>query len=137
MNVLQTDYSNLFAAGLRVIESRSTGRRSPTHPVLVDDGSSINRNMSTSDLESEDDFMAPIEVTPKKTSRFPAKIWRHVSLRREKSCSSTNASALAPGAKPARPRWLSRLPGNVKQESPLDARIWDWSTGVYHATLLG
>ncbi|KAI9454778.1 hypothetical protein BJY52DRAFT_707235 [Lactarius psammicola] len=132
MNVLQTDYSNLFAAGLRVIESRSTGRGS-SHPVSA--VSSTNLNLSASDRESEEDFPAPIEVAPKKTSSFPTKLWRHVSLRREKS-SSPNTSALAGGAKPRHRRWRSMLPGCVGQETALDARIWDWSTSVYHATTL-
>ena len=127
MNVLQTDYSNLFAAGLRVIESRSTGRGSSFQP--VDAVSSTNLNLSTSDLEPE-------EAAPKKSSRFSAKLWRHASGRREKSSSSANTSALAGGAKPSHRRWLSMLPKNVKQETPLDARIWDWSTHVYHATTL-
>jgi len=130
MNVLQTDYSNLFAAGLRVIESRSTDRGSLSHPVHA--VSSLNRSIS--DLEPEE--KAPIEVAPKKTSRFPAKIWHHVSRRREKSSSSANASTLASGAQSPPRRWLSMLPGNVREETPLDARIWDWSTHVYHATTL-
>ncbi len=134
MNVLQTDYSNLFAAGLRVIESRSTGRgSSESHPVYA--VSSTNLNLSASDREPEEDFAAPIEVTPKKTSIFPTKLWRHVSLRREKS-SSPNTSALAGSAKPRHRRWRSMLPGSVGQETALDARIWDWSTSVYHATTL-
>ena len=128
MNVLQTDYSNLFAAGLRVIESRSTGQGSSSYP--VDAISSTDLILST----SEEDFTAPSEVAPNKSSRFPAKLWRHVSWRTDKSSSSANTSALASGAKPPRRRWLSMLPGNVRQETPLDARIWDWSTRVYHAT---
>lgn len=116
MNVLQTDYSNLFAAGLRVIESRSTGRAcSPVFTV-----SSADMNFSTSVEE---------DIPPKKSSRFPANLWRHVSSRKEKS-SSANGSFLADGAKPRIWRWRSR------QEAPLDERIWDWSTGVYHATAL-
>jgi hypothetical protein len=129
MNVLQTDYSNLFAAGLRVIESRSTGRGSTSHP--VDAISFTDLNLSTSDLE--EDFTAPIDVP--KSSRFPGKLWRHVSWRREITSSPANTSALA-GAKPPRRRWLSMLPGNDRQETPLDARIWDWSTRVYNATTL-
>ena len=131
MNVLQTDYSNLFAAGLRVIESRSTGRGSSPHPVSA--VSSTNLDLSVSDREPEEDFRAPIEVAHKKCSSFPANLWRHVS-RKEKS-SSANDSVLAGGAKPRLWRWLSMLP-SFGQETPLDERIWDWSTSVYHATAL-
>jgi hypothetical protein len=134
MNALQTDYSNLFAAGLRVIESRSTGRGSSSHP--VDAVSSTDLNLSTSDLEPEEGFTTPIEVAPKKSSRFPANLWRHVSWRKEKLSSSAKTNALAGGAKPPRRSWLSMSPGNVRQETPLDARICDWSTRVYHATTL-
>ncbi|KAF8274626.1 hypothetical protein EI94DRAFT_1695775 [Lactarius quietus] len=134
MNVLQTDYSNLFAAGLRVIESRSTGRGS-SHPVFA--VSSTNLNTSASAREPEEAFTAPIEHSPKKCSRFPANLLRRVSWRKEKS-SSTNASVLASDAKPPRFwRWRSMLPAeSVEQEMQLDERIWDWSTSVYHATAL-
>jgi hypothetical protein len=125
MNVLQTDYSNLFAAGLRVIESRSTGRAcSPAFAV----------SSTASVRQTEEDFTAPIEVASKKCSRFPANLWRHVS--RKEKASSTNASFLAGDAKPRLWRWRSMLPGSVGQDVPLDERIWDWSTSVYHATAL-
>ena len=129
MNVLQTDYSNLFAAGLRVIESRSPGRGS-FHP--VDAVSSVNVNWSVSD---EEVFTAPIDIAPKKSSRFPANLWRRVSWGKERS-PSTNDSVLACGSKPRLWRWRSMLPGSVGKETPLDERIWDWSTSVYHATAL-
>ena len=132
MNVLQTDYSNLFAAGLRVIESRSTGRGSSPHPVSA--VSSTNLNLSASDREPEEDFRAPIEVSHKRSSGFPASLWRHVSRRKEMS-SSANDSVLAGGAKSRLWRWRSMLP-SFGQETPLDERIWDWSTSVYHATAL-
>ncbi|KAI9434389.1 hypothetical protein H4582DRAFT_797200 [Lactarius indigo] len=132
MNVLQTDYSNLFAAGLRVIESRSTGRGS-SHPVQT--VSSTNLNSSASDREPSEDSAASIEVAPKKTSRFSTKLWRRVSWRREKP-SSANTNAVEGGVKPRRRSWRSMLPGCVGQETALDARIWDWSTSVYHATTL-
>jgi len=123
--VLQTDYSNLFAAGLRVIESRSTGRG--CSPVFTVSSTDLNLSASVED--------APIEVPPKKSSRFPANLWRHVSSRKEKS-SSTNGSFLADDAKPRHWRWRSMLPGSIGQDAPLDERIWDWSTSVYHATAL-
>jgi len=126
MNVLQTDYSNLFAAGLRVIESRSPGRGS------FDAVSSTNLNWSSSDRVTEE---APIDLSPKKSSRFPANLWRRVSWGKEKS-PSTNDSVLACGFKPRLWRLRSMLPGSVGQETPLDERIWDWSTSVYHATAL-
>lgn len=135
MNVLQTDYSNLFAAGLRVIESRSTGRgSSESHPVHA--VSPTNSNLSPSDREPEGEFAAPIDVSPKKTSRFSTKLWRRVSWRREKP-SSANTNVVDGGAKPHQRTWRSMLPGCVGQETALDARIWDWSTGVYRATTLG
>ncbi|KAH9063549.1 hypothetical protein EDB87DRAFT_127617 [Lactarius vividus] len=132
MNVLQTDYSNLFAAGLRVIESRSTGRgSSQSYPVHA-----VSLNLSASDRDPEGEFAAPVEDSPKKTSRFSTKLWRRVSWRREKP-SSANTNVVDDDAKPRQRTWRSMLPGCVGQETALDERIWDWSTGVYHATTLG
>lgn len=130
MNILQTDYSNLFAAGLRVIESRSTGRGS-SHPV-----SSTNLDLSASDREPEEDLAVPVEVAPKKASHFPTNLWRHVSWRKDKSPSASSSAIAGGGIKSRHRRWRSVLPGNVAQETALDARIWDWSTHVYHATTL-
>jgi hypothetical protein len=106
MNVLQTDYSNLFAAGLRVIESRTTGRRS----------------------YEEEDFVGPsIELAPRKPSPFPTKLWHRLSGRRAESSSKIDGVA--------KPRWRSMLSGTLAApETALDERIWDWSTRVYRAT---
>ncbi len=110
MNVLQTDYSNLFAAGLRVIESRTTSRGS-SYPGY------------DSELEGED-IIGP---SPKKP--FPTKLWRRLSGR-----SSSNIDG---ATKPRHSRWRSMLSGTLAgHETALDARVWDWSTRVYRATTL-
>ncbi|KAH9052281.1 hypothetical protein EDB87DRAFT_533933 [Lactarius vividus] len=112
MNVLQTDYSNLFAAGLRVIESRSTGRgSSQSYPVHA-----VSLNLSASDRDPEGEFAAPVEDSPKKTSRFSTKLWRRVSWRREKP-SSANTNVVDDVAKPRQRTWRSMLPGCVGQET--------------------
>ncbi|KAI0246297.1 hypothetical protein BJV78DRAFT_1158008 [Lactifluus subvellereus] len=118
---MDADYSNLFAAGLRVIESRSS--------------SYLGSSVSSSSPPDNEDVTAPNKIPSWKTFHFPTRLWRCPSPRNEKTPAadpSLNA-ACDVKPKPARRRSMS---GGVVEETALDVQIWDWSTRVHQATSL-
>ena len=134
MNVfVETSYSNLFAAGLRVIHSRSTGRRSSSDPQL----SSLVSLSSSIGAVDHDQHPPVSSRTPssRKTFHFPTRLWRLPSPRSEKS-GSADANIMATkdaNSKPARRR---SMPGGTVEETTLDVRIWDWSTRMSFANTI-
>src|SRR5712671_3188349 len=132
MNVFETDYSNLFAAGLRVIQSRRTSRRSsPESPLSPSPVSSPTR---TSEHE-RDPTQSSGSSSSWKTFHFPTRLWRRRPSPRNDKASSADARSLTPTkdskSKSARRR---SMPGDVAEENALDVRIWDWSTRVSNLT---
>jgi hypothetical protein len=134
MNVFETDYSKLFAAGLRVIHSRSKGRRSPSehqHCPPVSNSSST----ATADYDHLPTASSRV-ASSWKTFQFPTRLWRLPSSRNEATESAEPnlpAAANDPNAKPARRR---SMPSGIMEETTLDVRIRDWSARVSYATTI-
>ncbi|KAH9954896.1 hypothetical protein BC827DRAFT_919764 [Russula dissimulans] len=140
MSVFETDYSNLFAAGLRVIQSRRTGRRSSPESAL--NPAAVSSRMSTSEHD-HDPTPSTGSSSSWKTFHFPTRLWRRPSPRNNKASSADASSSLTPtntrDAKPKPTRRRSRsMPGDVAEESTsaLDVRIWDWTTRVSNAATI-
>ncbi|KAH9981705.1 hypothetical protein BJV74DRAFT_75084 [Russula compacta] len=128
MNMFETDYSNLFAAGLRVIESRSTDRTSLS--AESQPSSSISPFTGIANRDQHPPLSS--SSSSRKAFHYPTRLWRRPSPRNEKT-SSADSSLSTARSKPARRRSLS---GGVVEETALDVRIWDWSTRVSNATTI-
>jgi hypothetical protein len=134
MNGFETDYSKLFAAGLRVIQSRSKGRRSSEsqHCTPVSNAPS---SIATADYDHLPTASSKA-ASSRKTFHFPTRLWRLPSSRNEMTESAVRNLAAAtndPKSKPARRR---SMPSGVMEETTLDVRIWDWSTRVSYANTI-
>jgi len=133
MNVFETSYSNLFAAGLRVIHSRSTSRRSSSDSQLR---SLVSHSPSTGAVD-HDQLSSVSSRAPSsgKTFHFPTRLWRLPSPRNEES-ESAGANMTAAKDATSRPAHRRSMPGGIMEETTLDVRIWDWSTRVSFATTI-
>jgi hypothetical protein len=136
MNVFETDYSKLFAAGLRVIQSRSKGRRSPSEHQHCPP---VSNSPSTVTADCDHLPTASSRVPSSwKTFQFPARLWRLPSSRNGTTESAERilpATTNDSNAKAARRR--SMPSGNLEETTrDLDVRIWDWSRRVSYATTI-
>ncbi|KAI0259663.1 hypothetical protein BC834DRAFT_1045133 [Gloeopeniophorella convolvens] len=124
MSVLYTDYSRLFSAGLRVIESRRTPRRPHLAALSV---------LTHTSSHTSSDSPAP-SPPPKRPAPAPWKrLWRRSVL--PKPIATPAPAPTPPHPEKADPRSAKRarrrmMPARVVEDTALDVRIWDWSARV-------
>ncbi|KAI9454803.1 hypothetical protein F5148DRAFT_1288535 [Russula earlei] len=119
MSVFEADYSNLFAAGLRVIQSKSKGRRSsPDSPLC----SPVPSSTATTE---HDQGLTPSSGPSSswRTFHFPTRLWRRTSPRNDKRSSAGPDLTTAKEAESKHARRRS-MPNGIGEESVLDVRIW-------------
>lgn len=136
MDLFETDYSNLFAAGLRGIQSRPTGR-STSEPQL---GPAVSSSTGSAARDEDVKRVKEPTIPPSfwKTFLLPTRFWRPPSRspRRGKPSSSAVRSPTASNdarSKPARPQ-PQLMPRDIVEETSLNLRILDWSVRVSNAT---
>jgi hypothetical protein len=138
MDVFETDYSNLFAAGLRGIQTRSSGRSS-SEPQLCP---AVSSSAGSADLGQDVKRVKGPSIPSSfwKTFLLPTRLWPRPSRlsrspRIEKALSAVRSPSVSTNAKskPTRPQ---AMPSDAVEETSLNLRILDWSLRVSNATAI-
>ncbi|KAI0269086.1 hypothetical protein BGY98DRAFT_1101233 [Russula aff. rugulosa BPL654] len=130
MDVFEADYSNLFAAGLRGIQSRSTD---PDRSPQPDISSSIGAGSADRDQDVKH-VKGPSVPSFWKSFLLSTRLWRLPSRfpRAEMSSSAVrNLKSWTNAVSKASRR--QSIPSHVVEESSLKLRILDWSSHVSNA----
>ena len=132
MDVFEADYSNLFAAGLRGIQSRSTDADQPQlHPAT---SSSVGAGSADCDQDvkrvKSPSFPSPFW----KSFLLSTRLWRRPSRfpRTEKASSAVHSLTFLNDTSSRSSRRQS-IPSDAGEESSLKLRILDWSLRVSNA----
>lgn len=126
MDVFEADYSNLFAAGLRGIQSRSTDSVRPP--------SSIGAGSADRDQDVKRVKGPSVPPSLWKSFLLPTRLWRRPSRfprTEETSPAVRNLTLLNDTASKSSPQ--QSIASDVVEESSLKLRILDWSLRVSNA----
>jgi len=136
MDVFESDYSNLFAAGLRGIQSRSTdpdpsSPKSQLYPVIA---SSIDTGSADHNQDVKRVKGPGIPSSFWKSFHLSTRLWRRPArLPRSEKISSVVRGLTARSDAESRSTRRQSIPSNVVEEASLKVRILDWSLHVSNA----
>jgi hypothetical protein len=135
MDVFEADYSNLFAAGLRGIQSRSTDLDRPQlHPTRPAISSSVGAGSADRDQGVKRVKGPSVPPSFWKSFLLSTRLWRRPSrLPRTEKTSPAVRSLTFWNDSVSKSARRQSIPSDVVEESSLKLRILDWSLRVSNA----